>query len=158
MGWGVYQVCQDAGAIIATAHEHSYSRTLTLTDLGNRENGHGATGEPDEVLVGPGRTFVFVSGLGGRPGRDYHCDLHHGDTWWSTIYTNNYFLKNGEPVVKSCVEDDEAVENFTHGVLFITFNAGGNPDRAEAYFKNVDGEIIDEFSITKVRSAPMARR
>lgn len=158
MGWEVYRTCQDEGAIIATAHEHSYSRTLTLTDIGNTAAGHGATGEPDLMEVGPGRTFVFVSGLGGRPARDYHCDLHDDDTWWSTIYTSNYYLRNGEQVAKSCVEDDEVVEGYTSGVLFITFNAGGDPDKADAYFKNVNGEVIDEFTITKVAPEDVAAR
>src|SRR2546426_11305871 len=27
MGWKVYETCKDLGAIIATAHEHSYHRT-----------------------------------------------------------------------------------------------------------------------------------
>src|SRR5438876_7138465 len=31
MGWRVYETCKDLGAIIATAHEHSYHRTRTLT-------------------------------------------------------------------------------------------------------------------------------
>ena len=71
MDWATYRACQDAGAIIATGHEHSYARTVTLTDLGNGEAGHGATGTPDRLEVGPGRTFVFVSGLGGESLRDY---------------------------------------------------------------------------------------
>ncbi len=30
VGWRAYQICQNHGAIILTAHEHSYSRTYTL--------------------------------------------------------------------------------------------------------------------------------
>ena len=44
---------------------------------------------------------------------------------------------------------------FTHdqrptdgGALFCTFNAGGQPNKAYCYFKNIDGRIIDEFTIT----------
>lgn len=156
MGWEVYQACQNAGAIIATAHEHSYSRTMTLTDLGNSAGGHGATGDPNIMEVAPGRTFVFVSGMGGRPARDYHCDVHEDDTWWSTIYTSNYYLNNGEEVVKDCSEDAEVVENYSPGVLFVTFNAGGDPTRADAYFKNVHGEVIDEFTIIRGGGEVMA--
>ena len=32
-GWGVYAACRRAGALIATGHEHSYSRTKTLIDM-----------------------------------------------------------------------------------------------------------------------------
>lgn len=157
LDWETYRACQDSGAIIATAHEHSYSRTRTLTKLGNQRAGHGATGSPEQMEVGPGRTFVFVSGLGGRHDeRDYHCDMHDDDSWWATVYTSNYYLRNGEQIVKSCTEarrtiDPPLVEGYTHGVLFITFNADGDPGRAEGYFKTVDGDVIDSFSIRRER-------
>ncbi|HET6569373.1 MAG TPA: metallophosphoesterase [Rhodothermales bacterium] len=160
MDWATYRACQDAGAIIATGHEHSYARTRTLTDLGNRADGHGATGAPDQVEVGPGRTFVFVSGLGGKSMRDYECDKHEDDTWWATVYTSNYYLQNGREIVKSCApgtaDAEPVVDGYTFGALFITFNAGGDPDKADAYFKNIDGEVIDSFSIT--RPSGLARR
>jgi Calcineurin-like phosphoesterase len=153
MDWATYRACQEAGAIIATGNEHSYARTMTLTDLGNREAGHGATGSPDSLEVGPGRTFVFVSGLGGKSLRDYECDAHDDDTWWATVYTRNYYLKGGTSVAKSCAkgskEYETAVQGYTYGALFITFNAGGDPQRAEAYFKTINGETIDTFSIVK---------
>jgi Calcineurin-like phosphoesterase len=153
MDWPTYRACQEAGAIIATGNEHVYARTLTLTDLGNREAGHGATGTPDRLDVGPGRTFVFVSGLGGKSLRDYECDAHDDDTWWATVYTRNYYLRAGTTVTKSCANDSKeyetAVQGYTYGALFITFNAGGNPYQAEAYFKTINGETIDTFSIVK---------
>src|SRR5262249_50542404 len=34
-GWAVYETCKNHGAIIATGHEHSYSRTKTLTNMPN---------------------------------------------------------------------------------------------------------------------------
>jgi hypothetical protein len=153
MDWASYRACQDAGAIIVTGHEHVYGRTVTLTDVGNGEAGHGATGPPDRVAVGPGRTFVIVSGLGGRSRRDYECAAHDDDTWWATVYTRNYYLRAGTPVAKSCAkgskEYETAVQGYTYGALFITFNAGGDPDRAEAYFKTIHGDTIDTFSIVK---------
>jgi hypothetical protein len=39
--------------------------------------------------------------------------------------------------------------NPTYGALFITFHAGGDPRKAEAYFKTINGDIIDTFSIVK---------
>ena len=33
VGWGVYEESRRAGAIIATAHEHSYGRTYELADI-----------------------------------------------------------------------------------------------------------------------------
>jgi predicted phosphodiesterase len=149
MDWATYRACQEAGAIIATGHEHAYARTLTLTDLGNRAAGHGATGSPDRLEIGPGQTFVFVSGLGGHSLRDYECAKHDDDTWWATVYTSNYYLKAGTTVAKSCAKGSTVVQRYTYGALFITFNAGGDPNTAEAYFKTIDGETIDTFAIVK---------
>lgn len=137
VGWGAYQACQGGGAIIATGHEHTYGRTRTLTDLGNHDAGHGAVGEVDTVTVGPGATFVFVSGMGGNEIRDFEAD-HADDTWWATQYTSNVFVQNGDPV-----EDFEA----KLGVMFIDFYVDGDPYKARGYFKNLAGEMIDEFTI-----------
>jgi calcineurin-like phosphoesterase family protein len=153
MDWATYRACQEAGAIIVTGHEHAYARTLTLTDVGHRAAGHGATGAPDRLEIGPGRTVVVVSGLGGRSLRNYECTAHDQDTWWATVYTSNYYLKAGAPVAKSCAQDatgyQAIVKGYTYGALFITFNAGGDPHTAEGYFKTITGDIIDTFSLVK---------
>ena len=137
VGWGAYHACQEGGAIVATGHEHSYGRTLTMTALGYPEIGHGAIGEPDIVEVGPGRTFVFVSGMGGNEIRNFNLS-HTEDTWWATQYTKNVYTMNGVTV-------DEYVPEL--GVLFIDFHVDGDPFKARGYFKNLTGEIIDEFTI-----------
>ena len=136
-GWDVYQACQNGGAIVATAHEHSYSRTLTLTDVGNRRAGHGATGRPDVMEVSPGRTFVFVSGLGGDSKRDFD-NRHLGDTWWATYYTATRYLLNGALV---------PAFDYDFGALFITFNVDGDPRKARGEFKNIGDQTIDMFEI-----------
>ena len=57
------------------------------------------------------------------------------------------------PVAKNCAkgtpEYETAVPGYTYGALFITFNAGGDPSRAEAYFKSIHGDTIDTFAIVK---------
>lgn len=136
-GWDVYQACQNGGAITATAHEHSYSRTLTLTKVGNRKAGHGATGLPDVMEVGPGKTFVFVSGLGGASKREYDS-AHDRDAWWATYYTADRYLRNGVLV---------PTFTYDYGALFITFNVDGNPKKAKGEFKNIRGQTIDTFVI-----------
>ncbi|NIU00221.1 MAG: hypothetical protein GWN01_04580, partial [Nitrosopumilaceae archaeon] len=35
-GWEVYEECRKGGAIVATGHEHSYSRTKTLLSIENQ--------------------------------------------------------------------------------------------------------------------------
>ncbi len=135
MGWRVYETCKDLGAIIATAHEHSYHRTKTLTSVQDQIV-DASCPSPDTLCVArgnPGRSFVFVSGLGGESIRPqdrcvpatppYGCK---GE--WAAIYTST--------------------QNATYGALFITFNAGGDPRRARGYFKNVDGQVVDTFEIS----------
>src|SRR5690606_19150686 len=116
--WKALKTCQDDGAIVLMAHEHSYARTRTLTDIGNKGDHHGAVGLPELMEVGPGSTFSACSGLGGKSIRDYDSGLHGKQDWWSTIYTKNHYRKNG-------VE----VDNFKadHGVLFLRFHVDGDP-------------------------------
>ena len=139
VGWGAYQACMNGGAIIATGHEHSYGRTMTLTELGDAAADHGAVGDPTLMEVGPGKTFVFVSGLGGASIRAYIPELHDDDTWWAAYYTDDRWLKTD-----GLVTDKYQAEG---GVLFIDFHVDGDPYKARGYFKNVNGELIDEFEI-----------
>jgi hypothetical protein len=82
--------------------------------------------------------------------RDYHCAQHDDDTWWATVYTSNYYLRAGTTVAKSCaLIGSRVVQGYTFGALFITFNAGGDPNKAEAYFKTINGETIETFSIIR---------
>lgn len=136
--WDMYRLCQSEGAMIATAHEHSYERTYTLTDMGNRAADHGKTGSAEEMQLDYGRSFVFVSGLGGKSIRDFEAEHHMDDGWWSTIFTSNVHIRNG-------VE----IEQFRpdHGALFIDYNTDGRGRRARGYFKTVGGDVVDEFEI-----------
>lgn len=137
MGWGVYEACRAYGAIIATAHEHSYERTKTLSNI-SQQGVDPAFRDPSQLVAAPGRTFVFVSGLGGDSIRvqrrclpavpPYGCK---GE--WAKIYTRN--------------------QNAQYGALFITFNVNGDPNKAHGYFKNISGVVVDQFDVTKGPSA-----
>ena len=134
MGWAVYENCLNLGAIIATAHEHSYSRTRTLlsTELQTVDP---ACPDADALCVEEGKTFAFVSGLGGSPGRmdaqsrclpttfPYGCN---GE--WANIYSTS--------------------QGSNFGALFITFHVDGDPYKARGYFKDIDGNVVDEFVVT----------
>jgi hypothetical protein len=141
MGWGVYEACRENGAIIATAHEHSYERTRTLTSFGSQTVDPDFP-DPNRLIVAPGKTFAFVSGLGGESIRvqkrcwptspPYGCK---GE--WAKIYTSN--------------------QNAQYGALFITFHVNGDPNKAHGYFKTIGGQIVDEFDVTKqFASSPLA--
>ena len=132
MGWKVYETCKDLGAIIATAHEHSYHRTKTLTSVKDQVV-DASCSDPNTLCVARGKSFVFVSGLGGGSVRDqkrcrpttfpYGCK---GE--WAKIYTSD--------------------QGATFGALFITFYINGDPTKAQGYFKNINGQIVDRFDIT----------
>jgi hypothetical protein len=131
MGWGVYETCRQQGAIIATAHEHNYSRTRTLIDMSDQtiDPAWPAAGQ---MSVRPGASFVFVSGSGGRSitGQSrclpvtspYGCK---GE--WASIYS--------------------ASQGGTFGALFLTFHVDGDPYKARGYFKAITGEVVDQFEI-----------
>jgi hypothetical protein len=127
----VYETCRQLGAIIQSGHEHSYERTKTLSNVAS-QTVDAACASATALCVGPGRTFVTVTGLGGNSVRDqtrclpstppYGCN---GE--WGFIYTNQ--------------------QSATYGAQFITFNAGG-PKTATGYFKNINGQTVDTFTIT----------
>ncbi len=131
MGWPVYEECRKQGAIIVTAHEHSYERTKTLSSMQNQTISSSCNGQSD-LCVGSGRTFVTVSGLGGNSVRDqerctptsypYGCN-----GVWGSIYANQ--------------------QGATYGAQFITFYVDGNAKKARGYFKNINGKMIDSFTI-----------
>lgn len=133
MGWDVYENCRLAGAIITTGHEHSYERTKTLVSM-EEQTVDETCSSPTEICVSPGRTLAIVSGLGGVGIRDqerctpttppYGCK---GE--WASIYASQ--------------------QDATYGALFMEFNTGGDPKKARGYFKNVDGDIIDDFIVTR---------
>jgi len=119
-GWGVYEEARKGGAIIATAHCHSYCRTHLLSNCEKQT----VASRSDKLTLTKGMTFAFVSGLGGaRPKRQEQT----GD-WFAKIYTPN--------------------QGAMPGALFATFNVDGAPDRALFYFKNMNGEVIDRFEVT----------
>ena len=76
---------------------------------------------------------MFVSGLGGRGIRDQErcrpTEPPYGCSGiWASIYTSD--------------------QGATFGALFIDFHVDGDPSKARGYFKNIEGEIIDNFTIT----------
>jgi calcineurin-like phosphoesterase family protein len=151
MGWAVYETCKDLGAIIATAHEHSYHRTRTLTSMKD-QTVDASCENPNAICVAkgnPGKSFVFVSGLGGHNVRDQERCLPATFPYgckgeWAKIYTSN--------------------QGATFGALFIVFNIDGDRTKAQGYFKNINGQIVDRFDITvdargatqRARGAPSA--
>lgn len=120
-GWTSYELCRQAGAIIATAHEHSYERTHLMSDFTNQI----VEGVSDTMNVRPGSTFAFVSGLGGYSIRS-QVDSLANNPWWASVYTST--------------------QNANYGALLCTFNYQGER-KAHCYFKDINGNIPDTFDI-----------
>ena len=127
-GWGVYEESRAGGAIIATGHEHSYSRTHLLSNVESQtvastDNTLVLSSDDPSTLPDEGRSFAFVSGLGGFSVRTQQLS---GD-WWASIYTYD--------------------QGANYGVLFGVFNYQGNPRLAYFYFKDIDGNVPDTFFV-----------
>jgi predicted phosphodiesterase len=116
MGWGIYESCRNQGAIIAQGHSHTYSRSKTLTN-DQTQAVDPTCSDPYDVCVGPGRNFFFDSSLGGVDTRS--LDSVASAPYWAQTYTGSF------------------------GALFITFNVGGDPNKAQGYFKTVGGVLVD---------------
>lgn len=119
VGWGPYEACRQGGAIVATGHEHSYERTHLMDSFESLS----VPSMSSTLHIERGKSFAFVSGLGGHSIRDQDRD----GPWWAAVYTS----------------DQDA--NF--GALFCMFVVEGDPRRASCYFKDIDGNIVDRFDI-----------
>ncbi len=127
-GWEIYEAARKGGALIATAHEHTYSRTHLLSNfqdqvVASRSDTLVLSADDPTTPADEGRSFVFVSALGGRSIRDQELE---GD-WWASIYTS----------------DQQA----SHGALFGIFNYAGEEGLAKFYFKDINGVMPDEFYV-----------
>lgn len=119
VGWAAYETCREAGAMIATGHEHSYSRTHLMDHF----EGRSIVSKSSFLRLAKGRSFAFVSGLGGQGVRRQR----RGGPWWAAVHARD--------------------QGASPGALFCTFAAGENANRAHCYFKTVAGEVVDRFTI-----------
>jgi hypothetical protein len=131
-GWEVYEECRKGGAIIVTGHEHSYERTKTLISIENQIIDP-TWPDPNNVKLSEDTSFVVVSGLGGvsinNQSRCLPTSYPYGcNGEWANIYTSN--------------------QGATFGALFCSFHVKGDPTKAECYFKDIDENIPDAFTIT----------
>ena len=137
-GWGVYEESRKGGAIIATGHEHSYSRTHLLSSCQNQTVASVSDtlvltkDDTSTTGVDEGRSFVFVSGLGGNSIRDQERCLPATKPYgcngeWASIYTSN--------------------QRANYGALFGVFNLNGAANVAKFYFKDIAGAIPDSFVV-----------
>jgi hypothetical protein len=136
-GWGAYEEARKGGAIIATAHEHSYSRTHLLGSM----SGQTVASTSNTLTLTKGKSFAFVSGLGGQSVRPQSL----GGNWWASVYAS------------TCLAGDVVCRpNAVAGALFGVFNVDGQPNKALFYFKDVNGKVVDSFVVYSNVEAPQA--
>ncbi len=120
-GWDVYREARLGGAIITTGHDHTYGRTYLLEDIKRRK----IASKSDTLRLAEGRTFVIVSGLGGKSVRKRK--QYPLGKWWASVHT--------------------ADRGGTHGALFGVFNVDGQKNRADFMFKDISGKVVDRFTV-----------
>ena len=81
VGWQAYEECRKNGAIIATAHEHSYSRTYLMNNFENQT----IASKSGVLHIRKNKTFAFVSALGGKSIRRQNDTLAE-NPWWASVY------------------------------------------------------------------------
>jgi predicted phosphodiesterase len=139
MGWDVYETCRQQGAIIITGHEHSYERTKTMSDIDTQTIASGCTGG-SSLCVGVNRTFVGVIGTGGT-------GLRNQDRCTPTSSTAPFPSLNTSTACKIWASIYTTDQGAKFGALFMTFNVDGNAKKARGYFKNINGQVIDSFTV-----------
>ncbi|MDE2961715.1 MAG: metallophosphoesterase [Chloroflexota bacterium] len=122
VGWEPYEECRKGGAIIGNGHEHSYSRTHLMDSFETQS----IASTSDVLHVDEGKSFTFVSGLGGHSIRDQNDQLA-GNPWWAAVYT--------------------ADQGADYGALFCVLNHDGVENRGYCYFKDLNGVIADAFGV-----------
>ena len=139
-GFEVYESCKNGGAFIASSHWHFYARSNTLINIENHITDP-EWPESNKLRVEEGATFIFISGLGGNSvTAAKKIDIIDPDV----IVLEGSIHKVYDEWPINYTADQSA----TYGALFCTFNVGGQLNKAYCYFKNIDGVIIDTFTIT----------
>jgi len=108
--------------IALPAHLHASAPfDETLEDIKRRK----IAGKSDTLRLAEGRTFVIVSGLGGKSVRKRK--QYPLGKWWASIHTAN---RGG-----------------AHGALFGVFNVDGQKNRADFTFKDISGKVVFYFTV-----------
>ena len=141
-----FDIIRQAGAIGAQAHTHTAMASCPIVSPFKRGSPvlcHPDFINPELRFVGSGIGMFVDSSVGGKEVRgrvrckkptDAGC-AHMVDILSKNLYTRTDGVKK---------------TNFNGlGAMFLTFNLGGDPQKASAYFKTIDREVIFEFSIAR---------
>jgi len=122
VGYEVYEQCRKHGAIIATAHTHSYARTHLMSEFELKQ----IASTNNTLTLRPGHAFAFVSGLGGMDIDPYEHN-HQYNPWWAATAAL-----------------DDGVD---FGALLCIFHVDGTPNKAKCEFRDIQGRVWDQFTL-----------
>ena len=136
----MYETCRQHGALIITGHEHSYERTLLMSDL---EHQIVASTNTTYAALLPGQTIAIVSGLGGNSVRP---DNTHFPYCERSLFPKQHSSPD------NCGRAGATTYNLGNGgraaALFCVFNPRGQDERrAECYLKDIAGVVVDQFTL-----------
>ena len=102
-------------------------------------SGQTVAGTSNTLSLTKGKSFAFVSGLGGHSVRPQSV----GGSWWASAYAS------------TCLAGDAVCQpNASPGALFGVFNVDGQPNKALFYFKDINGRVVDSFVVYSNVEAP----
>ncbi len=127
-GWAAYEACLAHGAIVATGHEHSYSRTFLMSDFENQVVVH----NDNHLELNRGQSFAFVSGLGGKGIREQKLT---GD-WWASVYTSDQSATFGVLFCSFALRDADCYFKTISGGVVDSFSLTSNLAKTEASDNN----------------------
>lgn len=136
-GYGPYEECRKAGAIIVNGHEHSYQRTRTLSSMSN-QTVDADWPFPDRLRVKEGSSFVLNAALGGMSVRDQQRCLE-GERGWEFPYG----CKQEWGRILTATQPEMA--GVVAAVTFFHFNVDGNPCKGRGRLLTPNGTLLDEF-------------
>jgi hypothetical protein len=98
VGYEIYDICRENGALVSTGHEHSYCRSKTMVDFRTQEVAENATA--DTIQLSEGSSVVWVSGVGGQQIRDSKSELRK-KPWWAVALAadTKVFIAEGTNLV-----------------------------------------------------------
>lgn len=138
-GYSIYDESRRQGAIIATAHQHCYSRTKLMFDFKSLQYGLDSGNDIlNPLIIKGGQTILHSTGTGGDSLR--RCaGNREKNPWWAST---------------SCLPA------LKYGATFCKFNYNGDPTLAYCYFKQINNDgsttVVDEYYLRSenIASAP----
>ncbi|KAI3642441.1 hypothetical protein MP228_011996 [Amoeboaphelidium protococcarum] len=132
-----YDVCKEHGATIVTGHQHTYSRTLPLTDFKNGIVSKDVTMNPlnrygQITRVFPGQSFCIVTGLSGAQPRNWIAPRIKDDFWVSVLAKQNFQSVGG----LTCTLNDD--------------------QQFDCDYRDLENVLVDKFTIVSENSAALS--